>query len=66
MISCIYTVPFNIERVFKLVLFVQYRLLSLPRTRAASLQKNPLCDSRLCRYSLLISKRLQDHVLHLA
>jgi len=27
--SCIYTVLFSIERVFKLVLFVQYRLLYL-------------------------------------
>jgi len=66
MISCIYTVPFNIEQVFKLVLFVQYRLLSLPWTHAASLRKNPLCNSWLCRYSLLISKCLRDHVLHLA
>jgi len=33
---------------------------------AASLWKNPLCDSRLCRYSPLISKRLQDHMLYLA
>ena len=35
-VSCIYTVPFSIERVLKLVLFMQYRLLSLPWTRAAS------------------------------
>jgi len=65
-VSCIYTVPFSIERVFKLILFVQYRLLLLYRTRAASPWKNPFCDSQLCRYSLLVSKHLRDHVLYLA
>jgi len=46
---------------------MQYRLLyQLLWTRAASLWKNPSCDSRLCRYSPLISKRLWDHVLYLA
>ena len=64
--TCIYTVLLSIERVFKLVLFVQYRLLSLPRMHVASLWKEPLCDSWLYRYSLLTSKRLQDHVLYLA
>jgi len=46
---------------------VQYRLLYwLLWTCAASLWKNPSCDSRLCRYSPPISKCLQDHVLYLA
>jgi len=67
MTSCIYTVPFSIERVFKLVLFMQYRLLYwLLWTHAASLWKNLSCDSRLCRYLPLISKHLQDHMLYLA
>jgi len=46
---------------------MQYRLLyQLSWTHAASLRKNLLCDSRLSRYSLLISKRLWDHVSYLA
>jgi len=36
---CIYTVPISIEQVLKLILFVQYRLLSLPWTHVASLWK---------------------------
>jgi len=66
MTPCIYTVPLSIEWVFKLILFMQYRLLSLPWMHMASSLKDPLCDSWPCCYSPLISKRLRDHMLHLA
>jgi len=49
---CIYTIPFSIEWVLKLVLFVQYRLLYFLEHVQLPPWKNLFCNSRLCCYSL--------------
>jgi len=66
MIPCIYTIPLNIEWVPKLILFVQYRLLSLPWMHAASLWRNHSVIVNLVTIHLLFSICLQDYMLYLA
>jgi len=61
--TCIYTVPSSIEQVLKLILFVQYRLLSLPWTCAASLWKIYSAVVDLVTICLLFSIHLRGHVL---